>query len=220
MSDENNNENEAPETPAPQLTNEAKDFIIKTVNAAVGGRTGRLEKKVEEMFAGLSETLAARTEPAEVGEVKESANDIQVKQLQARLDEEIRLRKEHESAVVEKETRGYIRETLEKKGVTGARAKAAMAMLYTEDKTIRRGEDGNVYFYARERGVTEPIPLDLESGIDRFLSTDEGKMFLPAREVGGSGTTGGRAPGAPSNEPSDADLLRQLGEFMASGTGE
>ena len=165
MSDENNNEN-TEETPvqAEALSGEAKDFIIKTVNAAVGGRISRETKKLEEMMSGLVEKVSAQPIP-EASKDKKDVVSPQIQQLQAALEEERQLRIRNEQAMIEKETKGRIREAFEKHGVTGARAKAAMAMLHTEEKVIRREEDGNVYFFAREKGVTDPIPLDLDSGI-------------------------------------------------------
>lgn len=94
------------------------------------------------------------------------------------------------------EEKGILTETLTKLGCAPKRVKAAVALLYTEEKRLARGEDGKLTF--RDDEGTE---LPLEAGLKEWTAGDVGQEFLPARDVKGSGGTGGTHGGAGKGAP-------------------
>ena len=148
--------------------------------------------------------------------------------MQARLKEmenavaqrEQQLRQE-ETKRKESTARNTLKDALAAEGVPGDRIKQAVGYLFDAEKRVEYSESGNLEFLIPETGYTDR--LTVSDGVKKFLSSDEGKMYLPAREVAGSGNTGGSAPkarpskGGKLEDMSAEDLLAELGQAMIEG---
>jgi hypothetical protein len=65
---------------------------------------------------------------------------------------------------------------------------AVGSLLLTRRKVLHRNDDGTIMFRVQRKDYTEDLPV--KDGVKEFLKTDEGKVYLPPRNVGGSGERG------------------------------
>lgn len=115
------------------------------------------------------------------------------------------------------EEKKLLRDSLKAAGVSDERLDGAMALLYHEQGKLMRDPDGRVrYKLAREGYVDE---VDVSSGIAEWIKSPEGKGYLPPVQVQGGGSRGGNNGGARGSkqEPSDQDLLGELGNLLNGG---
>jgi len=209
--------------PAP-LTEEQ---VIKIVNAAAANHVGRRTKQLEDRLTDVLskfEEISAQPAPQPVGESSEE--DDRVKAMQARLKEMENAVAQREQQLKEQEeqrrtstARNMLKDALSEAGVPGERLKQAVGYLFDAEKRVQYSESGQVEFLIPETGYTDR--LDIDTGVQKFLSSSEGKMYLPAREVSGSGNRGGNAPRANPSAPggdlkdlSAEELLAELGKAM------
>ena len=110
--------------------------------------------------------------------------------------------------------RTKLTDALRKGGVDDSRIGGAVAELYLDKKLIKRDEKDAVCIeFTREWG-DELVPV--EKGIEEFLKSDEGKVYLPPVDAGGSGNKGGRpaAQRGKDGEPTRAEKLAHIGNVM------
>ncbi|MCP3669598.1 MAG: hypothetical protein GY814_04065 [Gammaproteobacteria bacterium] len=227
MKKEDGNEVEEDTAASVPLTEEQ---IIKIVNAAATNHAKRSAKQLDDKLASvvsqLEEMAAAKTAPTpERGE--SSDEDDRVKAMTAKLKKMEDAVAQREQQLREQETqrrtstaRTLLKDTLAEAGVPADRLKQAVGYLFDAEKRVEYSEDGTIEFLIPETGYVDR--LDITNGVKKFLDSSEGKMYLPAREVSGSGNQGGKPPQTRTSAPagdsledlSAAELLSELGKAM------
>lgn len=97
------------------------------------------------------------------------------------------------------EERTALSSALTAAGITDTKSqKAAIALLYAEEKRVMRDESGAIMFKGFDKYGEEAID-DIAKGIKEWAATDDAKPFLPAKEVRGTGTK--PASGARAGNP-------------------
>lgn len=125
----------------------------------------------------------------------------QLAKTQAERDAEKKAREEQTLKAARDEERSKLSEVLADAGVDPKRSRAAIALLHSEDKRVRRNDEGKIVFVQDDGDE-----VDLKVGVKKFLETDEGKVFLPPRPVAGSGNRGGMPPtGGKMNKKAQAE---------------
>jgi hypothetical protein len=200
------------------FSSEQREELTKIINGASSTHATRMQKvfdqKLEEQASSFSSMLTeqfakfgnANPTPPDGDKKKKSSGDSAVDQRleemerehQARMKEYENRQKQIESerqsereTMLRSEERTKLKDALVAKGVDPTRARAAVAVLHTEDKRIRRDKDGSIVFEFQRDGYRDQ--KSLKEGVDEWLSTDEGKHYAPARTPGGSGAQPGQA---------------------------
>ncbi len=209
----------------PENTDEdaPKALTHEDVHGAISDRFKRWEVKLQEREKAIDAKLAKIDKldqldsilerlNAQSGEPAEAAAKPVAKPVKG--DDSEKLRKRLDALELERETerktaaqqeeRSELSAALSRAGITNAsQAKAAVALLYTEEKRVARGSDGKIIF----RGIDkygDAQDLDLDEGIKQWASTEDGKVYLPAKEARGAGSKppNGKAPRAASGPQS------------------
>lgn len=223
----------APSFDPGKFQDEMKDFVVKAVNGAVSTHLTRaLDNKLSSFGENISQSLLGQVKemmgsqpqpsPQPGGsaggndEVIKNATAPLVKQIEelrrAAEANEVRAREEHQARMKQEESAALLG-ALTEAGVPTPLARAAAMTLHDR---LERSSDGQIHFVSQESGPTGPYQerLAVNEGVARFLKTDEGKHFVPARPATGSGNRGGAAPGGGGEKTSDfgfvADMLGQL----------
>lgn len=222
--------NPNPQTPKSMTEDEIKDFVVKAVNGAVSTHLTRaLDNKLEEYGKGMQESiLGALNERLEAFKPKEPAapegkpgENEAIKNLQAKYDKEIaevraqaqrerEAREMKEAEVRRSEEISALRDAAMSQGVPAPLAAALVNILHGQ---IERDSTNGIQFVSNEEGPTGKYQerVAVTEGVKRYLNTEDGKHFLPARAVGGSGNPGGNAGrNANNGQVSDGDFLRNL----------
>ena len=109
--------------------------------------------------------------------------------------------------------RSKLSDALRLGGVDDARLPGAVAHLYLDAKRVKRNEDDAVCFSFKREWGEELVPV--EAGIEEFLKTDSGKVYLPPVEAEGSGNKGGRPPRRkPGEKVTRGELMTKLGSQL------
>lgn len=176
---------------------------------------------LSERLQSLSEQLAAFKggQPKEdaPADDKTSALEAKLREMEAKFSEERSAREREVQTRMQQEEKTALSQALNANGVTGAKLRAAMAILYTEDKRISRDEKGEIGFKVpRGSGQnTYEEMLPIEAGVVEWLKTDDGKEFAPPRNAHGSGTQPATLRrGQVTKEEKKAEALRQLGPLI------
>lgn len=217
--------------------------IDKKIAGAVSGMAkrleGKFEKSLEEMStksaAGIEELKALLTAkppestPTGGSKGKDSADDEKYNELKKNFDQlklenekvqkaaaqEKAAREAKELEIAQNEERGLLSKVLEEAGIKDARRAGAAAYLYLDQKKIKRNEKGEICFLDKdEYGDDALVPVD--KGVKKWLSTEEGKAYLPAVESQGSGTRGGGVPGP---RPGEKMTKQQAESILFSNNG-
>jgi hypothetical protein len=221
---------------------QVNDVVSKQVNGALNSRLKPIDAKLTSFEKLMTEGFAKLTPAA--------PPDDEVKRKQAEADASIppavkeqlealkRQTAEQDKRIAERdrqledekqtrrrdEERTQLRETLRKGGVEGSRLDGAVALLYGEQKRLARQKDADdkerITFKGKDKHFAE-TDYPLEEGVKWWLSTDEGKEYLPARPVGGSGGSGGKVGGKDGKgTPSMNDVgVALMGAFHGGGGG-
>ncbi len=211
--------------------------LTKMVNSAVTSQLGRYRQKADEQFATISNQMATlveavsnQPEPTTKEATSEEQSQVaseyearmkkmqaEMKKIENNLAERTRQLQEQESQARDQAARGALRDALAEAGVPADRLKQAVGFVYDAEKRVSYDENGELGFSVQESwGVDR---LSVSEGAAKFLESDEGKMYLPPRDAGGSGNEGGPAPktkqrgGGLEDMPMD-ELLAELGEAM------
>lgn len=110
------------------------------------------------------------------------------------------------------EERQILRKELAASGVSEERIDGALALLYTERKKVKRDGEGKIRFSTTKDGYPEDV--DVSVGVAEWTKSAEGKAYLPADNVSGTGTRSGRPPTRGKGEPSEQELLQELGNQL------
>lgn len=172
-------------------------MTVEQFNKGATAREARLQqtfaKQLEAQQAKLEELLAARNDAKDdapksdkpenaAQERAQKAAEKRMADLEAKLAASERAQLESAQKTARQEERAKAHSVMSAKGIVGARANAVAALLYDAGK-IKRAEDGAIVF------VDGNDEVEFEQGFSAWLTTGEGKEFLPARTVGGSGET-------------------------------
>lgn len=210
--------------------NEMKDFVVKAVNGAVSTHLTRaLDGKFEannnsllEKIQGLIPvpTEADRSAPSGGNPDLDAAIKNATAPLIKQLEEQRALNERNAAAAkaerenrMRQEEQALLNQALTKHGVAGPLAAAAVNLLHG---SLERDAQGNIVYVAKENGPTGPYDerVSVEEGVKRYLGTEDGKHFLPARPVSGSGNRGGGAPGAAPGKEGDVDFVSRMLEGL------
>jgi hypothetical protein len=183
--------------------------LPKALNGAITSHLNRAMAKVEERFSKLEKPTGDEgdgeeggeggvTPPAKPGKgvSPEVAQELaamrkQLETTKKQLADEKAARDKAVAETREREDRGKLQEALMAAGVQKHMLGPAVAYLHGEQKRLKRGEDGEVYFIGDDK--TE---VSVADGVKAWAKSETGMGFMPARDVGGSGGTGARKPGA------------------------
>lgn len=165
---------------------------------------------IEQRFAEIADKLETSSKPKDTPKSDPMAAEL--KALRAQYEAEKAEREKERVARMTQEERTALSQALAAKGVTGPHLKGAMALLYDAEKRITRDEAGIIAFKVQRNGFDEVLPL--EKALDEWLGTEDGKAYMPPRQVSGSGVTPGRSPGNSADgkmtQAQAAALLRDL----------
>lgn len=118
----------------------------------------------------------------------------------------------------EAEERSVVESALGASGVAGKRVAQAFVWMRAQG-LIGRDSDGNVVYRAERDGYVDE--LKLADGVKEFLASDDGKDFLPPKDVAGSGSRSrGKAVSATSKNSgpvTDREGHQLLGEILMGG---
>jgi hypothetical protein len=185
-----------------------EDQFNKATSARDKRLMERLEKTMAEHFSKLVPKAVEPTEeeeesvdakPVDKSTATPAPNDAtasELKRLRKRLEASEKEREAEKKAREEQSAKSALAEERAKLGdaLTAANVdskwhRAAMALLHTEDKRVRRNAEGKVIFLDDDGDE-----MELGAGLKHWLTTDDGKKFVPARGASGSGAVGGKAP--------------------------
>lgn len=172
-----------------------RDFAKKT-EAAIAAALSPLSKQFEDIakkFTAAPQKTKKDDESADITSKLDEERKMwasKFAELEKQTIHERTLREEGEKKQKTTEEKHALTAALNTAGITGAKQRAAIALLYTEDKRVVRNDDGEIGFTVQKAGYTEHVTL--EEGINQWLKTEEGKEFLPARGAGGSGAGASR----------------------------
>jgi hypothetical protein len=168
--------------------------------AAIGKHQEALTAALAGALAPIMERLEAFGKPAAAdGKTDQGDASEAIKQMHAKHEAQIKaLQQQLEKSESEKAAERATRQTQEERteltqalsaaGVPVGKIKAAVALLYTEEKRVGRSEDGKVGLKVTRDGYTDVVAMDV--GLAEWFKTDDGKEFLPPRGAAGSGASG------------------------------
>ena len=209
MATENETQGETPAgegTPAPEKPSymTAAEFN-KASTAREKKLLERIDKILEEKTA--KQKAAEEVDDSDAGDESEdkgdakddktaakSPSDAMAKQLASLQRQLTRERNEREKERAEREAqsakmardeeRTKLSEALAAAGVKNVRG--AVALLHTEDKRVRRNDEGKIVFVDENDDE-----FDLAAGIKHWIGSEEGKAYMPPRGASGSGAEPG-----------------------------
>ncbi len=185
------------------LDAEDKKTIAEMIKETLGGDT--LTKTIGEAAAAavkglkLKDTIKAQVDTAVKAAVPEPKDDpkdkskgkaddkvaAQLEAMQTQLEEERTAREKAEAARRTDRLHSTAQAALVASDVPGDRVKAAMALLQTEG-LLEVAEDGSPVMKGKDKFGAEAL-IPVKDGIDDWLKTDEGKLFLPPTDAQGTG---------------------------------
>lgn len=212
-------ETEAPKVVTPEDVHSAISDRLKRWETKLAEREKALEQRFQETLKGEF----AKFQPAQPQGKSEPDSDPMkaVKDAEARFKQKLEQieaeRAQERQRVQQAEERTELQKALAAAGVTEpARVKAAMAVLYTEEKRITRGSDGKILFKHVDK-FGEPNEFDLEEGVKAWANSDEGKFYVPPKPVAGSGaspqTKGARPGSRPAKQTQDEAMAALFSAF-------
>lgn len=170
-----------------------------------------LEAKIAEMKAMEAPAPEAKVEPT--AEMK--AYEARLKAYETELKVEKLARETEKQKREHDEERNSLSAALADKGITGAKLKAALALLHTEEKRVARNKDGAVVFRIAKDGYEDEV--NVIQGVEAWTATPEGKEFLPPRGASGSGADrANRKDGSPrkGGKPTDGEVAEAIMDMM------
>jgi len=113
------------------------------------------------------------------------------KELEDKLHQQVAERENEKAQRMRAEERSLLESQLRTNGVPDNRLRAAVALINAELKAVGRNAEGGIVYKAQRDGYVDE--LSVQDGIKEFLSTDEGKTFLPPPGAHGTGMRPGNA---------------------------
>ena len=183
--------------------------------------TKELEAALQKGIAPLAEQMAALQPQPPASEAAVDAQKLQQLKYEAELkalrDEVVAqkaAREQEERKRLQQEERAALAGVLGKQGLDQARARAAIALVYTEEQRVKRAEDGKITFRIQTKFGEEQASL--EDGVAEWLKTDDGKAFLPPTGAAGAGTSASGRPAA-AKKDAKTQALEVVQNFLAGG---
>lgn len=187
---------------------EVQKMIDQGVNGAMKSWGPRLTKGlataddltgIKTILEGLQTTKAqpgAGGQPAAGGQNQQTQADPEVAKLREQIEkltkdnERERKEKAEQAARIDQEQRERsITDALRSKGVRNELVDAAAALLLVKRNVLKRNDSGELVYVVKRKDYEDELPV--ADGVEEFLKTDEGKAYLPPRDVGGTGEKGG-----------------------------
>jgi hypothetical protein len=218
------------------FTEAQRDEMIKFANAANSAHHARISKVMDQRFdelktemsgsfqemlkdfkpsdppsGGTNGSKEGNGESTEIVEKLRAEYEARMSEMEKKWEAERKRGEEERLKALRAEERGELESALRSAGVADERLRGAVALLYTEDKRVGRDKDGKIVFRVPKEGYTDE--LSLSDGITEWIKTNEGKHYMPARPVGGSGAMGGRGAKGQIKE-SRAELMAKLGRQL------
>ena len=173
---------------------QAAQKVDEKIKGAIGGLG------LDEKLKGITDAIAAASaKPAGKGDDEDKADAkggktdpataAQLKALQASLEEEKTKREAAEEARKLDSMLGAFRGELSKAGVPANRVDHVVAVLHNQQQRLKVGDDGTPGIEYSRDGYKEVVPFSKD--VAEFLGSDDGKAFLPPRDVAGTGGGGG-----------------------------
>jgi hypothetical protein len=201
----------------PMSRKEVTDLLNKTVTGAMKSWGERVTKDWDGKLTALGDTIVQKLAPGgtpaggEPGKGAGGAGGPQDSELakelarerEARVEQDKRLKaletskQKAEQDLKDQTMRGGLRDALTKAGVRPALMQAALALHREGGKLVVK--DGQVLVKVQRTGYEDEIAID--EAIGEWVKTDEGKQFLPAADVGGTGDGSTPRPGAHRSGP-------------------
>jgi len=227
------------------LTEDQTKAVNDIVSKAMGARLKDFEKKQAKSLEEFGATLASKVsesvlaavgeklaetkpvEPPAGGEPRKLAEDDpivkglrkQVEQLTKQSQDREAAEKAAAAQVKASKLREKLTVALSKHGIEGLRASNAVAVLIDAHKRVNwEGDDSEALTFKDESGDI----VDIATGLQSWVSSDEGKLYAPPRGAVGSGERGTGRNGSQVNgsvnngkQPSTTEL----GQGLASVFG-
>lgn len=197
------------ETPTQGLTEER---VVELIREAMGGFKQPAELDLTKIVEQVKAQI--KTEPAPA-DPKPPGVDPQVAELREQLESLQAERKEAQEAARRERVQNQVQRSLINAKAAPERVGVAMSYLLSNGQVAHQ-DDGSIVFVGQDKyGQTVHKPLD--KGIEEFLSSDTGKMFLPPRPVQGSGSGGGNPFGVSGGRDTNPEALAKsaLSRFLS-----
>lgn len=208
-----------------KLTDFGKKFEAKVESLTTGITT-----KVEELFAGLKDSLPKPPEPkggdkGGGGGLSEEAIANhplfkglrkQVETLTGKLEASDAEKAELAAKQKSSRLRDAAKEQLLKNGVGEATIKQALNHLINGEGRIKYADDGETITFHDEDGAE----FDLKTGVKAWVKTDEAKIYLPPRGTKGSGHQPGQGGSGGKSGQQGPRLGSRLADVFYDGNAE
>lgn len=179
--------------------NLTQDEVNRIVNSAISSRLKSFEKKMDQMFTSLTSPSQESSQSSSSDETKFNKNEfLKLKSEFNRLKEE--KEKERQSYKLN-QLDSTLTETLVNLGVASHFIKPAKALLKQEGMVSYSEEDDDQVIFKKSSFET----ADLQTGLRDWLKSDEGKHFLPASNLKGSGDKSYKSNGSHTDPKAKAE---------------
>ncbi len=210
-------------TPQGVTVEQVNEIVSKAISARNKQFDSKIEKSFADLTAGLGDLISSKLEgltkpndtPPKPGDEtpQMKAMQKQLADMQKKLDAAESEKQASTQRARDKDLRQKLTESLTSAGITGPALKGAIATLVDGEKRVRMDDEGERVLFRGDEG--DDLPL--ADGLKGWLKSDDAKIYLPPRGVGGSGQQpgGGNAlrPGDKNNATTAAAelLVRHLG---------
>ena len=189
-----------------------QDVLKSFVAQRLEGLLPDVERRLLDSYTA-STTKAPEAASAEAKKIAEY--EAKLKEMNERMEADSRERANEKQKRLSLEEKSRLADELRLAGVPDSRVRAAVALVYTEDKRVGRNANGDVVYFVPKDGYTDEVSLS--DGVKEWMKSDEGKVFLPPRDASGSGSKGGTMVNSSGNSKlSDADKMNLLGTLLKS----
>lgn len=144
----------------------------------------KFEQKMNEAMAKFG--AASETNKKTESKTDNDETSKKLTQLQQMLEEQTNKAQKAEEAQKLERLLNIAREKLGSNGIPGDRIPIAMAYLHDQNKLFTYDDNGTPGFKGRDKWGAEAV-LPIEEGIKSWLSSTEGKFFLPPVDKQGAG---------------------------------
>jgi hypothetical protein len=154
-----------------------------------------------------------KTDAEKAWELAQAKSDARIKELEAKTAAAEAKTADTEAKQRASEERQALSASLTAMGIDGPKQRAAIALIYGEDKRVVRTDTGEIAFKVRRGSGASAFDdyVSLEDGLKEWAATEEGKSLLPPRGAAGGGTVPGRAPGGkPDGKMTKDEAARRL----------
>ena len=223
--------NGTPQVPQGDIGDAPKYVTEEQLNRAITARLNdfnkRQEKTLGELFGSFQQKLveqleASKPAPAPIKEdpkIEESplvkGMNKQLAEMKAKLEAAEQEKSAERARARELSMRQRVSEELMRNGIDSARAKAALALLVSEEKRVRLSDSDDELSFKDVDGTE----VDLATGIRSWSKSEDAKIFLPAKNPIGSGSRqgGATAPVGPHGRVNKDALAQDILEKIREG---